>query len=108
MCIINGFIGKEKASKCVRVFLCVCWVEGGVKRKLLMNYNEQKGVSEEQAMDKTVFLGQTINSRLKDSHGQCEMLSSETLTLCRWLVCVIYKSHNNVASVQFPLEFYYF
>lgn len=53
-------------------------------------------------MDKTVFLGQTINSRLKDSHGRCETLSSETLTLYCWLVCVINKNHNNADSVWVP------
>lgn len=46
-------------------------------------------------MDKTVFLGRTIDSRLKDSHGQCETLSSETLALYCWLVCVINKKHSN-------------
>lgn len=43
MCIIDGFIGKEKMWSCVHacVCLCVCWEERGVKWKLLMNYNEQ-------------------------------------------------------------------
>lgn len=41
-------------------------------------------------MDETVFLGQTINSRLKDSHGQCD---SETLTVYCSTVCVINTSH---------------
>lgn len=53
-------------------------------------------------MDKTVFLGQTIDSRLKDSHRRCETLSSETLTLCCWLLCVINKSHSTADSVWFP------
>lgn len=53
-------------------------------------------------MDKTGFLGQTIDSRLKDSHGRCEKLSPETLTLSCWLVSVINKSHNNADSVLFP------
>lgn len=44
-------------------------------------------------MDK-VFLGQTIDSRLTDSHGRSETLSSKTLTLYCCLVCVINKSHN--------------
>lgn len=52
-------------------------------------------------MDKTVFLGWTIDSRLKDSHGRCAALSSETLTLCCWPVCVINWCRNSSNSERF-------
>lgn len=59
-------------------------------------------------MDKTASLGQTIDSRLKDSHGRCETLSSETLTQSCWLVCVINRSHNSdsVLVLDLLLDFY--
>lgn len=53
-------------------------------------------------MDKTVFLGRTIDGGLKDSHGRRAALPVETLTLRCRPVCVINWRRSSSNSGRYP------